>query len=54
MDESELVKKEYVEEHPEHDGHITEYWLKDELVHRSVHLFMKKGLDVFGQSAVLA
>lgn len=54
MDESLLVKKQYIEPTPEHDGHVTEYWLNDELVHRSVHLFMKQGIDLFGQAAVLA
>lgn len=54
MDEALLVKKQYIEPAPEHDGHVTEYWYKDELVHRSVHLFMKTGVDVFGQSAALA
>lgn len=54
MDESLLQKKEYQEDAPEHTGQVTEYWLNDELVHRSVHLFMKQGIDLFGQSAVLA
>lgn len=54
MDESLLEKKQYIEEAVEHDGQITEYWLNGELVHRSVHLFMKKGLESDLQAAVLA
>lgn len=54
MDETLLLKKEYIEVNPEHDGHVTEYWLNDELVHRSVHLFMKTGVDILGQATELA
>ena len=54
MDDSLLEKREYVEVAPEHDGHVTEYWKSGELVHRSVHLIMKTGVDVYGQSASLA
>lgn len=54
MDETLLEKKEYIEDAPEHTGNITEYWLNGELVHRSVHLFMKQGLESDIQAAVLA
>lgn len=53
MDDSLLENKQGVQETEDGDVHFNEYYLKGELVHRSVHLYLKKGLDVFGQAASL-
>lgn len=31
-----------------------EYWLNNELVHRSAHLIIKEGVDCFGETSVLS
>lgn len=54
MDDSLLENRTGVDKIPEGDAHWNEYWLNGELVHRSVHLIMTTGVDVFGQSAALA
>jgi hypothetical protein len=42
MDESLLEKREGVEDNDHERAEWTEYWLDGELVHRSVHLTLKK------------
>lgn len=32
----------------------TEYWQENELVHRSVHMQLKQGIDVFGETAIFS
>lgn len=54
MDDTLLINKTGVDNIPEGDAHWNEYWLEGELVHRSVHLIMKTGVDILGQAAVLA
>ena len=54
MDDSLLINKTGIDNIPEGDAHWNEYWLEGELVHRSVHLIMKTGVDIMGQAAVLA
>ena len=54
MDETLLENKTGIDVIPEGDAHWNEYWLKGELVHRSVHLIMKTGVDIMGLPAVLA
>jgi hypothetical protein len=41
MDEALLEKREGNESHPDADVHWVEYWLGNELVHRSVHAALK-------------
>lgn len=45
MDESLLIKKTGQEEDDEKRLFWTEYWLSEELVHRSVHVDLKQGID---------
>lgn len=54
MDDSQLEHRSGIDNVPEGEAHWTEYWLNGELVHRSVHLFIKEGVNLFGQSAALA
>lgn len=54
MEEHLLVNKTGVDVIPEGDAHWNEYWLNDELVHRSVHLIIKQGVVLEGQSALFA
>lgn len=54
MDESLLEHKAGITAVPEGDAHWTEYWFEGQLVHRSVHLYIKEGVDLLGQSAALA
>jgi hypothetical protein len=54
MDDSLLENKNGIDIIPEGEAHWNEYWLNGELVHRSVHLFIKEGNDLSGQAAVLA
>ena len=42
MDDSLLEKREGVEDNDHECAEWTEYWLNGELVHRSVHLTLKK------------
>jgi hypothetical protein len=42
MDESLLEKRTGVDENDNERAEWTEYWLNDELVHRSVHMVIKK------------
>lgn len=50
MDESLLEHKETVFEDDNELTKASEYWYKGELVHRSVHVHLKKGV-VFGAEA---
>lgn len=54
MDETLLINKTGTDVIPEGDARWNEYWLEGELVHRSVHLIMKTGVDILGQAAILA
>jgi len=49
MDDSLLEKREGVDENDNERAVWTEYWLDGELVHRSVHLTLKK-YTVFGEA----
>jgi hypothetical protein len=42
MDDSLLLKREGVDENDNERAEWVEYWLDDELVHRSVHMTLKK------------
>ncbi len=50
MDDSLLVKKTGSEENENEALQWIEYWLGEELVHRSVNMQLKKGID-FGLDA---
>lgn len=54
MDESLLEKRVGTEETDTEVLLWTEYWYNNELVHRSVHMQLKQGLDVFGETAVFS
>lgn len=54
MDESLLEKRVGTEETDTEVLSWTEYWYNNELVHRSVHMQLKQGLDVFGETAVFS
>lgn len=54
MDDSLLENKSGIDIVPEGEAHWNEYWLAGELVHRSVHLFIKEGTTLNGSAAVLA
>jgi hypothetical protein len=45
MDESLLEKRTGRDENDNEIVNWTEYWLSGELVHRSVHLHLKKGIE---------
>ncbi len=47
MDEALLTKKTGVIDNEVEKTLWIEYWLKDELVHRSVHIELKHGVEVF-------
>ena len=47
MDETLLEKKEGFEEDDRQKLHWIEYWLDGELVHRSVHMQLKQGVEMF-------
>ena len=50
MDESLLEKREGSEENDNEAWQWIEYWLKGEMVHRSVNMQLKRGID-FGLDA---
>lgn len=50
MDEADLIKKTGTDEDENAVVNWVEYWLNDELVHRSAHAIMKK--DVFGNTVI--
>lgn len=53
MDESLLEKREGVVDNENEHTTWVEYWLNGELVHRSVHVGLKHGLDMTGEIADL-
>ena len=48
MDEELLDKRTGMDDTETDTAHWTEYWFQDELVHRSVHLYIKEGITTFG------
>ena len=50
MEESFLEKKEGLVDNDNEHTTWVEYWLDGELMHRSVHVHVKKGLDSFLES----
>ena len=54
MDEALLEKKEGSVDNENEYTTWTEYWLQDELVHRSVHVTLKKMPPVGGEAASIA
>jgi hypothetical protein len=54
MDESLLVKKEGSVDNDIEFTTWTEYWLDDELVHRSVHVTLKTSPALFAETAEIA
>lgn len=46
MDEALLIRKEFFVDNDNEYTTAVEYWLKDELVHRSAHVRLKKGLGI--------
>lgn len=53
MDDSLLEKREGSTENDNEIVSWTEYWLDGELVHRSVHVHLKKNVFAEGMSAML-
>ena len=51
MDDSLLEHKSGIQETPNESIHWVEYWLENELVHRSVHLYVKQGTTLAGESS---
>lgn len=51
MDEALLEKRTGTTDNPNDSSDWIEYWYNGELVHRSVHVSIKHGLDVFGETA---
>jgi hypothetical protein len=54
MEEALLEKRTGSEESDTEIISWVEYWYNDELVHRSVHMQLKQGLDVFGETATFS
>lgn len=54
MDESLLEKKEGMVENDHEMTQWVEYWLEGELVHRSVHVVLKKNVLADGVAAMIA
>jgi hypothetical protein len=54
MDDSMLVKQEGSIENDNELTSWTEYWLDGELVHRSVHVLLKKNVAAEGVAAMIA
>ena len=54
MDDSLLVKKEGSVDNDIEFTTWTEYWLNDELVHRSVHVTLKTSPALFAEAAEIA
>ena len=52
MDESLLEKRETNHENDDEIVRAVEYWLDGELVHRSVHVHLKKNVFADGMAAV--
>ena len=53
MDRSDLRENTVVEENDNELTHALEYWLNDELVHRSVHVQLKKNVTSEGIAAMM-
>lgn len=53
MDEALLEKKTGEVNNDQEYTTWVEYWLKGELVHRSAHIALKKGIEIFGEVANL-
>ena len=53
MDDSLLVKQEGAIENENELTSWTEYWLDGELVHRSVHVLLKKNVTAEGVAAMI-
>jgi len=53
MDDSLLVKQEGAIENDNELTSWTEYWLDGELVHRSVHVLLKKNVTAEGVAAMI-
>lgn len=53
MPESILTKKTGVIDNKVEKTLWIEYWLKDELVHRSVHIKLKQGVEMFPEAALI-
>jgi hypothetical protein len=53
MDDSLLVKQEGAIENDNELTSWTEYWLDGELVHRSVHVLLKKNVTADGVAAMI-
>lgn len=53
MDDSLLVKQEGAIENENELTSWTEYWLDGELVHRSVHVLLKKNVAAEGVAAMI-
>jgi len=53
MDDSMLVKQEGSLENDNELTSWTEYWLDGELVHRSVHVLLKKNVTAEGVAAMI-
>ena len=53
MDDSLLVKQEGAMENDNELTSWTEYWLDGELVHRSVHVLLKKNVAAEGVAAMI-
>ena len=51
MDDSLLLKREGVDENDNERAEWVEYWLDGELVHRSVHVQLKRAVVSFGETA---
>jgi hypothetical protein len=54
MDEEVLEKRIGMDESSTEVINWTEYWYNDELVHRSIHMHLKQGIDVFGDTATFS
>ena len=54
MDDSLLEKREGMIETDHEQTQWVEYWLEGELVHRSVHVLLKKNVFADGVAAMLA
>ncbi len=53
MDRSDLREEIIVEENDNELSHALEYWLDDELVHRSAHVQLKKNVASEGIAAMM-
>lgn len=54
MNTDDLVKKEQIIDNEVERTLVIEYWLEEELVHRSVHIQLKKNVAADGIAAMIA